>query len=87
MMLNNDDFMWDGLFNIEMESAILGALLMDSHISEDVFPKLMVDAFYSDSHRVIYDAMSLLYRKEITIDMRRNREVKKELLDQLKASM
>ena len=46
--------------NIEAEAALLGALMIDNRIAEDVQLKLRADHFYEPVHGRIYDAILLL---------------------------
>ena len=46
--------------NVEAEAALLGALMIDNRIAEDVQLKLRADHFYEAVHGRIYDAILLL---------------------------
>jgi replicative DNA helicase len=51
--------------NIEAEAALLGALMIDNRLVEDVQLKLRADHFYESSHGRIYDAILKLVDKNM----------------------
>ncbi len=55
--------------DIEMEKALLGALMLSSNAIFEVADIVGVDSFYSGSHRPIYDAMLSLHEKGEPIDI------------------
>ncbi|MFZ2556018.1 MAG: replicative DNA helicase, partial [Minisyncoccia bacterium] len=55
--------------DIEMERALLGALMINQSAIYDCADVVHVDSFYSGKHRVIYDAMITLYNKGEPIDV------------------
>ena len=55
--------------NIEIELAILGALLIDEKAIEKVFHILTSKMFYDPQHQIIYDAISFLYKNNLPIDI------------------
>ncbi|MCQ2409151.1 MAG: replicative DNA helicase [Clostridia bacterium] len=55
-------------YNIEAEQAVLGSVLLDNSVDDKVFPVLNTEDFYSEQHRIIYDAMCRLNAKNKPID-------------------
>jgi replicative DNA helicase len=55
--------------NIEVEENILGGLLLDSHAILRVIDILNPDAFYIESHRVIYQAILDLHAQQKPTDL------------------
>ena len=55
--------------DIDMERALLGALLLNQSAMYEVADTVGVDSFYAGKHRVIYDAMLSLYTKGEPIDV------------------
>jgi len=55
--------------DIEMERALLGALLLNQNAMYEAADVVGVDSFYSGKHRTIYDAMLSLYAKGEPIDV------------------
>lgn len=49
--------------NLEAERGLLGSVLLDNNVFDDVADKLLPDHFYLDSHRRIYAAIKQLYDK------------------------
>ena len=54
--------------NIEAEEAILGGILLDPLAMSRVEPDLTVEAFYLQSHQIIYRAAKVLYRQQKPTD-------------------
>ena len=54
--------------NIEAEEAILGGILLDPLAMSRVEPDLTVEAFYLQSHQIIYRAAKALYRQQKPTD-------------------
>ena len=54
----------------EAERAVLGAVLLDPYSLPSVSARLMKDDFFSDRHRVIYQAMLDLQEESVSIDLR-----------------
>jgi len=54
---------------IEVEQAVLGALLIDSEVLDQVFPMLDYRAFYRESHAVVFRSMKKLYVAGGKIDL------------------
>ena len=52
--------------NVEAEAALLGAMMIDNRIAEDVQIKLRSDHFYESVHGRIYDAILLLLDRNVT---------------------
>ena len=55
--------------DIEMERALLGALMINPNAIFEVADTIGIDSFYSGKHRTIYDAMLSLYAKSEPIDI------------------
>lgn len=55
--------------DLDVERALLGALLMNASGIYEVSDAVSVDSFYAGKHRTIYDAMIYLYSKGEPIDM------------------
>ena len=55
--------------DLEMEKALLGALLINQSAIYDCADVVHVDSFYAGKHRTIYDAMLTLYGKGEPIDV------------------
>jgi replicative DNA helicase len=55
--------------DIEIERAVLGALMLNPGAMHDVADILSVDSFYSGTHRTIFDAMLSLHTKSEPIDV------------------
>jgi len=55
--------------DIEMEKALLGALMLNQNAMYEVADLVAVDSFYSGKHRIIFDAMLGLYAKTEPVDV------------------
>src|SRR3989338_3073334 len=55
--------------DIEMERALLGALMLNQNAIYEVADLVGVDSFYASKHRTIFDAMLSLYEKGDPIDV------------------
>ena len=53
----------------DAEQAILGAMLLDEKVCEDVKLKLQPDDFYHHRHRIIYETMLILLDQNIGVDV------------------
>ena len=54
---------------VELEEAVLGAIIVESQIFESVKPILTAESFYKDSHQKIYMVICELFDKHQPIDM------------------
>lgn len=54
---------------VEFERAVLGALLLESKAYQDIEDVLVVDDFYSEHHKIIFQAISNLNQKRKPIDI------------------
>src|SRR3989338_5724775 len=54
--------------DIEMEKALLGALMLSSNAMYEVADMIGIDSFYSGTHRTVFDAMLSLYERGEPID-------------------
>ena len=55
--------------NTDAEQAILGAMMLDEKVCEEVKLKLQPEDFYHHRHRIIYEAMLMLLEQGIGIDV------------------
>ncbi len=55
--------------DIEMEKALLGALMLNQNAMYEVADLVGVDSFYSAKHRIVFDAMLGLYAKTEPVDV------------------
>lgn len=55
--------------DIEMEKALLGALMLNQNAMYEIADIVGVDSFYAGKHRTVYDAMLALYAKSEPIDV------------------
>jgi replicative DNA helicase len=54
--------------NLDAERSVLGSLLRDNEVINDVVPKLHAHHFYADAHRKIYEAIGHLYDETQRVD-------------------
>lgn len=54
--------------SIEAEQSVLGCVLFDSEISSDIMGELSVNDFYSESHKLLFEAMNSIYSGNRPID-------------------
>jgi replicative DNA helicase len=88
---NINDISFEGFkeiihYNREMEAAVLGACLIEKNAFSLIRGILMREVFYSEGHRIVYDAISEMWEENFPIDIltvisriARNKNV--ELLD------
>lgn len=55
--------------SIELEEAVLGAILIQKHSLQDVADFLKPEHFYNDNHQQIYQAIINLFKKSLPIDI------------------
>lgn len=55
--------------NDEAEQAVLGSILIDEYAPVAIMSKLATEDFYTTAHKVIFDAMSILYNRNRPIDI------------------
>lgn len=55
--------------SIEAEQSVLGALLLDNTLYDDVVEHICVDDFYNRHHRVIFDSITDMIRKNKPVDV------------------
>ena len=55
--------------SIDMEEAVLGALLIDQSAISDVIDILTKEAFYKEEHKLIYEAIFQLFKENEPIDI------------------
>ena len=58
----------DELYNLNIERAVLSAIIFDSEIFEDVATHLKSEDFYLPFHQHLFSAMERLFEKELPID-------------------
>jgi len=56
-------------YNLEAEIAVLGSILIDSSVADDLIPSLKEEDFYSNQHRIIFKAMTDLYHVGTPVDL------------------
>ena len=54
---------------IDIEEAVLGALLLEPEVIPDVLDQLQSDCFYKDIHRKIYEAITVLSGRNDPVDL------------------
>ena len=54
---------------IELEEAVLGALMIEDNSIDLVIDKLRTESFYKPSHKVVFEAIMKLYSDSEKIDM------------------
>lgn len=54
--------------SVEAEQSVLGCILFDSEISSEIISDIKTEDFYSESNRIIYDAMHNIYSSNRPID-------------------
>src|SRR5947209_3192600 len=55
--------------NLEAEMALLGSILLRPEALHDIVDIISLDSFYSEKHRIIFDAMMELFTKRSPIDL------------------
>lgn len=56
-------------YSIEAEQALLGSLLINPDIGEQVIMAISTDEFYDRTHKEIFEAMSSVIKKNIRVDL------------------
>lgn len=54
---------------VDLEEVIIGALLIDNRVNNEIIPILVVDIFYDQRHQEIYKCMKHLYDENTPIDL------------------
>ena len=54
---------------LDVEEAVLGALLIEPNSVDDAMGELTPACFYSEKHRIIFDAMSTLVKEHAALDL------------------
>src|SRR5690606_10490661 len=54
---------------LELEEAVLGAVMLDRDAMPDIIDLLRPESFYLEAHQIIYEAMQLLFNQAKTIDL------------------
>src|SRR5580704_18578882 len=55
--------------DLEMEKALLGALMLSQNAMYETADLINIESFYSGKHRTIYDAMLSLHAKNDPVDV------------------
>ena len=55
--------------DVEMERALLGALMLNQNAMYEVVDLVSIDSFYAGKHRIIFDSMLSLFAKSEPIDV------------------
>lgn len=55
--------------SVDAERAVLGALLLDNQVADEIFGTLTAECFYVDSHRRIFNAIWEIYKETHIIDL------------------
>ena len=55
-------------YNLEVEQALLGELMIDNNVASDIIPRLKKDDFFDAKHRIIFEALQDLNRDSKAID-------------------
>ena len=53
---------------LDVEEAVLGALLVEPNCVDDAMEELTPDCFYNEKHRMIFVAMTHLVNSHVSID-------------------
>ena len=54
---------------LDLEEAVLGAMMLEANRANEVMQILTPESFYKDSHRIIYEAIIQLIRKNEPVDI------------------
>ena len=54
---------------LDVEEAVLGALLIEPNSVDDAMGELTPACFYSEKHRIIFEAMSTLVKEHAALDL------------------
>lgn len=55
--------------NLEAEQSVIGSMLVDKSSIVESMEILKVDDFYRESHKVIFEAILDLYKRDIAVDI------------------
>ena len=55
-------------FNHEAEAYVLGSILIDNNLMNTVIGKLDARDFYDENHKIIYEAMVILFKENARIE-------------------
>jgi replicative DNA helicase len=56
-------------YDLNAEAAILSAMMIDSYAASQVITEMEADYFYRGAHKIIYNTMLDMYRRNVGIDM------------------
>ena len=54
---------------LDVEEAVLGALLIEPNCIDEAMDELSPNCFYSEKHRMIFEAMSSLTNEHVALDL------------------
>lgn len=54
---------------LDVEEAVIGALLIEPNCVDDAMEELVPSSFYSEKHKMIFEAMRSLYNNRVSIDV------------------
>src|ERR1035437_7497631 len=63
------DYQKDIHYSFKLENAVLGACMLESIAFARVCDLLEKDVFYSDANKIVYSALTEMYRNGIVIDI------------------
>lgn len=55
--------------DLEIEKAVLGAIMTSTRVIDEIYDQLKVDFFYSENHRIIFKGILELYKLDRVIDI------------------
>ena len=55
--------------SLEVEQSVLGCIMIDSEATINIIAQVLPEDFYSETHKLIYEAMVSLYNKNVNIDI------------------
>jgi len=67
--MRRDESLFVAPHNIDAEKAVIGSLLLESQIADEIFSILKPDCFYLEQHRKIFGAIRDIYEETHIIDL------------------
>ena len=55
--------------SLEAEQALLSCMLLDAEVQNDVVNKLSDEDFYTESHKIIFNAMKETLKSNVNLDI------------------
>jgi len=68
-MPKREDALFIAPHSIDAEKAVLGSLLLDNQIADEIFGVLKSECFYHEPHRKIFNAIQEIYKENHIIDL------------------